>query len=140
VLALEKIGFHLEDPVEAECVALQNLIKFNSASLSFVNNRGRIHCAYSAFDRQKFTRAHEISLVNNDNVREGDLFLRLLGGSELADEMFGVDHSHDRIELRASAYVFVDKERMRHRRGIRKAGRFDENAVERPLFVSSALR
>lgn len=77
VIAIEKIGLRVQDAVEAECVAMQNLIQRNSASLGLVYDRGRIHRSDSPLHRQQLLGADEIGLIEEDNVRERDLFLRL---------------------------------------------------------------
>jgi len=114
VVALEKIRLDFQDPIEAERVALQNLIERNSASLGFVNDRRRIHRTNPLLDRHNLFRRYETGLVDYDNVGEGGL--RLMRGLELADETLGVDHGHDRVEPGASARVLIDEECLSHRR------------------------
>src|SRR5580704_1530262 len=139
VVAVEEIGLHLQDTIETEGAAFKNLIKLDSASLGFMDERGRIHRADSTLYRQQLFPAHEIGLVEDNNVGEGDLLLRLGGAVELTDEMLGVDHGHDRVELGVPAHVFVDEEGLRHRRRIGETGRLNDDAVELPLSLHQSF-
>jgi hypothetical protein len=43
-------------------------------------------------DLREVVLAHQVGLVEQDHVGEGDLLLRLVALLELAEEMLGVDH------------------------------------------------
>ena len=83
--------------------------------------------------------AHEIGLVDQDHVGEGDLVLRLRRVLEAVLEPFGVGDRHHRVELGLAADVLVDEEGLRHRRGIGEARGLDDDGVELALAPHQTL-
>ena len=88
-----------------------------------------------ALDVVELLRRDEIGLVEQDDVGEADLLLRLRAVLEAAEQMLGVGDGDDRVELGLGLDVVVHEERLRHRRRIGEAGGLDQDAVEaaRPL-------
>ncbi len=120
VVAVEKIRFDLQNPVEAEGVPLKNLIERNSASLGFVNG------VVGFIERTRFLIARSSSGVARSVLLMMTMSAKAIcscASGAVSSWALGVDHGHDRVELRASAHVFIDEECLSHRRGIRKAGR-----------------
>ena len=83
--------------------------------------------------------AHEVGLVEDDDVGEGDLVLGLGRVAQARGEPFGVGDRHHRVEPRRLAHVLVDEEGLRDRRGIGEAGRLDDDRVEPALALHQAL-
>ena len=83
---------------------------------------------------------HEIGLVEDDDVGEGDLafgFRRIL---KAFDEPFGVGDGDDRVEAGRVGNIGVDEESLRHGSGIGKARRLDNDGVELALALQQAPR
>jgi hypothetical protein len=70
-----------------------------------------------------------VGLVEQHDVSEPKLLLRLRRAIELAEQVFCVRNRDDGIELRLAADVFIDKEGLRHRRRIGEPGGFNDDAV-----------
>ena len=75
-------------------------------------------------------RIDKIDFVDENDVGERELFLRFRRPVDLFQEMLGICDGDDGVERRLATDVLIDKERLRHRRGIREACGLDDNAVE----------
>ena len=80
-------------------------------------------------------RRHEVGLVEDDDVREGDLVLRFGRILEPVGEPFGVGHRDDGVEPGRVRDVLVHEEGLRHRRRVGEAGRLDDDGVELALAL-----
>jgi hypothetical protein len=85
------------------------------------------------FDRCKLVGGNQIGLVEEHDVGEGELLLRFVSMIDLAQEMLGIDHGHDGVELGLAADIFVHEEGLRDRRRIGEPGGLDQDPVEATL-------
>ena len=79
--------------------------------------------------------AHEIGLVQHDDVGEGDLVLGFGRILQPVAQPFGVGDRHHRVEPRMLLHVLVDEEGLRHRRRIGEARGLDDDGVELALAL-----
>ena len=77
--------------------------------------------------------ADQVGLVDDDDVGEGDLVLRLRRVAQALAQPLGVGDGHHRVEPRRAAHVLVDEEGLGDRRRIGEAGRLDDDRVELAL-------
>ncbi len=87
----------------------------------------------------EFLGRHQIGLVEQDHVGEGDLVLGLGRVLEAQPQMLGVDDRDDRVELGLGRDVVVHEEGLRHRRRVGEAGGLDEDGVEAAAALHQAL-
>ena len=92
-----------------------------------------------ALDLLELVLAHQIGLVEQDHVGEGDLLLRLVALLELAEEVLGVDHGDDGVEPGTGLDLVVGEEGLRHRARVGQAGGLDQDAVELVLALHQAF-
>src|SRR5436305_13329147 len=69
------------------------------------------------------------SVLLRSTIGETKLLLHLWGAIDLAEQVLGVCHSHNGIELGLAADIFIDKESLRDGRWIGQPGRFDDDAI-----------
>ena len=86
-----------------------------------------------AFDLGELVRRHEVGLVDQDHVGEGDLVLGFRRVLEPVLEPLGVGDRDDRVEPRPAPDILVDEEGLRHRRRVGEAGGLDDDGVELAL-------
>jgi hypothetical protein len=125
----EKSRFDLEHTVEAEGIAAKHLTEIDAAAFGAMDPGIRIDPTNARFDRGEIIRPHQIGFVKQNNIGEAKLLLRLRGTIDLAKQVLGVHHGHDRIEFGLAAHLFVHKKGLRNRRGIGEPGRFNDDAV-----------
>ena len=94
-----------------------------------VNTGIGIDPANARFDRGEVVRRDQIGLVEQHDVGETKLLLRLRSAIDLTKEVLGVDHGHNGIELGPAADIFIDKKCLRDGRVIGKAGRLHDNTI-----------
>ncbi len=135
VRALEELRIERQDAVEIEGAAIEHAIEGDGATLGLVDDGVRVDGADARLDRLQFGRRDEIGLVEEDDVGEADLLLRLRAVLEGAEEMLGIGDRDHRIELGLRLDLVVHEEGLRHRRRIGEPGGFHQDAVEaaRPL-------
>src|SRR3984957_12191136 len=73
----EEIGFDVEDAIEIEGAAFKHICERDVAVLRPMQRRVRVDGSDARFDLAQFGRANKIGLVDDDDVREGDLVLGL---------------------------------------------------------------
>ena len=139
IVDVEKVGFDVQDAVEIEGAALEHLGDRDVAFRRLMQARVGVDGADARLDFGQLRRCDEIDLVEDDDVGEGDLVLRLRSVAQARRQPFGVGDGDDRVEPRLAAHVFVDEEGLRHRRGIGQAGRFDDDRVELALALHQPL-
>ena len=74
--------------------------------------------------------SHQIHLVQHNDVGEGDLFLRFGGIRKARGQMLGINHGHNRIQLRRALHIIINEEGLRHRGGVGQARGFHDNAIK----------
>ncbi len=84
-------------------------------------------------------RGHEVDLVENDDIRERDLVLRLGRVLEPVGQPLGIRDRHDRVETRGVGHVLIHEEGLGDRRRIGKAGGLDDDRVELALALHQAV-
>ena len=81
-------------------------------------------------DGRQLGLGDEVGLVEHDLVGEGDLLDRLAAVVQAQEDVLGVDHGGDGVELGLGPQESVDEEGLRHRAGIGEAGGLDHDGVE----------
>ena len=139
VAGVQELRLDVEDAVEIEGVAAEHFVERDLRALGPVQLGVGIDGADAGLDLAQFGRRHQVGLVEQDHVGEGDLVLRLGRILEPVLEPLGVGHGHHRVEPGAAADVLVDEEGLRHRRRIGEAGGLDDDGVELALAAHQAL-
>ena len=76
---LQELGFVFEDAVEVEALDVQHVVQVDVGVPGAVNaGDGVFILADALFERVEFLRRHEVGLVEEDHVGEGDLLLHLV--------------------------------------------------------------
>ena len=133
LVAFEKFRLEIEDAVEVEGVAADHARDRHRAALGVVDVGVRIDRAHMRLDVEKLRLAHEVGLVDEDHVGEGDLVFRLGRILQAVAQPLGVGDGDDRVELGSPADIGVDEEGLGDRRGIGEAGGLDDDRVELAL-------
>ena len=120
-VTIEEFRLDLQDAIEIEGVAPQHLRQRDLAALGLVHPGVGVDAANAGLDLAELVRLHQIGLVEQDDVGEGDLVLRLGRILEPLLQPLGVGHRHDCVELGLATDVLVHEEGLRHRRGISEA-------------------
>jgi hypothetical protein len=94
-----------------------------------VNTGIGIDPANARFDRGEVVRRDQIGLVEQHDVGETKLLLRLRSTIDLTKKVLGVDHGHNGIELGPAADIFIDKKCLRDGRGIGQPGRLHDDTI-----------
>ena len=139
IIAVQEFRLDVEDAVEIERVAAQHLIECDLRALRAVQLGVRIDAADASLDLAQLRVGHQIGLVDQDHVGEGDLVLRFGRVLETILEPLGVGDGDHRIELGLAADVLVDEEGLRHRRRIGEARGLDDDGVELALAAHQAF-
>jgi hypothetical protein len=129
----QEVRLEVEDTVEVERIAAEHLRQRDGATLGLVQAGIGIDAADARLDLTQLVRRHQVGLVEQDHVGKGDLVLRLGRVLEPVAQPLSVGDGHHRVELGFAADVLVDKEGLRHRRGVGQARGFDDDAVELAL-------
>ena len=87
-----------------------------------------VDAADARLDLAQLLGRHQVGLVDQDHVGEGDLVLGLGASLSRSLQPLGVDHRDHRVELGLAADVLVDEEGLRHRRRVGQAGGLDDDA------------
>src|SRR5262245_11827098 len=126
----QKLRLDLQDAVEIEGVAPEHLRQRNAAALGSMQLGVGIDAADARLHLAELVGRHQVGLVDENDVGEGDLVLGLGRILEPILQPFGIGHCHDGVELGLAADVLVHEERLRHRRGIGEPGGLDDDGVE----------
>src|SRR5690242_10765335 len=79
IVAFEEGRLDIEDSFEIEGLAVEHLAERDLSALRAMQPGIRIDTAYACLDLADLSVAHEIGLVDQDHVGEGDLVLRFGG-------------------------------------------------------------
>src|SRR5215510_3301858 len=129
----EEFRLDLHDAVEIEGVAPQHLRQGDLAALSLVQPGVGVDAADARLHLAERVGLDQVGLVEQDDVGERDLVLRLRRVLEAVLQPFGVGDRDHRVELGLTADIVVHEEGLRHRRGVREPGGFDDDGVELAL-------
>ena len=102
-VAFEEFRLDIEDAVEVEGVALQHFAQRDLGALGLVHSGVRIDAADARLDLGQLFGRHQVGLVDQDDVGEGDLVFRLGRVLEPVIEPLGVGDRHHGVELGARA-------------------------------------
>ncbi len=133
LLGDEEVRLDVEDAVEVERPPLEHVGERDVAFRRPMERSVGVDGADARLDLAQLRRRHEIGLVDDDDVGEGDLVLRLRGVAQPRGEPLGVGDRHHRVEPGRLLHVLVDEEGLRHRRRVGEAGRLDDDRVEPAL-------
>ena len=139
IVADEEVRFDVEDAVEIKGSTLEHIGERDVAFLRAMKGRVRINGPNARLNLPQFRRADEIGLIEDNDVGEGDLVLRLGRVAQALGEPFGVGDRNHGVEPRSLFHVLVDEEGLRHRRRIGEARRLDDDRVEPPLALHQPL-
>src|SRR5262245_13366497 len=129
----EEFRLDLHDAVEIEGVAPQHLRQGDLAALSLVQPGVGVDAADARLHLAERVGLDQVGLVEQDDVGERDLVLRLRRVLEALLQPFGVGDRDHRVELGLAADIVVHEEGLRHRRGIREPRGLDDDGVELAL-------
>src|SRR4051812_10419670 len=132
-VALQELGLDLQDAVEVERVAAEDLGQRDPATLGPVHLGIRVDPADSRLHLAQFIGRDQIGLVEQDDVGERDLVLGLRRILEPLQQPFGIGDRHHGVKLGLAADVLVHEEGLRDRGGIGEPGGLDDDGVELAL-------
>src|SRR6266404_4328232 len=132
-VAAQEFRLDLHDAVEVEGIAPEHLRQGNPAALGLVQLGVRIDAADARLHLAERVGLDQIGLVEQDDVGERDLVLRLRRVLEAVLQPSGVGDRDHRVELGLAADIVVHEERLRHRRGVREPSGLDDDGVELAL-------
>ena len=81
-------------------------------------------------DAGELVLVHEVGLVENDGIGEGDLVLGLRRVLQALQHVARVDHRDDGVETRARGHVLIHEEGLGHGRRVGEACRLDHDGIE----------
>jgi hypothetical protein len=114
---VEEVRLQLGDPFQVEAVLAQDGAQRDVRALGAVDRGQRVDALDAGLDVTQVVFRDQVGLVQHDLVGEGDLLDGLAAVGQSQQDVLGVDHGGDRIELSARLDVFIDEEGLRHRPG-----------------------
>ncbi len=139
VFGVQKLRLDLEDALQVEGIAVQHFIDRHIAFRRLVKFRIRVDGADAAFDLGQLFRRHEIDLIEQDDIGEGDLIFRFRRIFQPLRQPFGVGDRDDRVEACRLLHVGIDEEGLRDGGRIGEACRLDDDRVELSLALQQAF-
>ena len=128
--AREEVGFDFQYAVETEGVATQHIGQLDAAALRLTNRRNGIDGANSFARSVQLLRLDEIGLIQEDDIREGDLFLGFMGVVERTEQVLCVNDCSRWRRALCFANILVDEESLGDGGWIGEACGFDQNPVK----------
>src|SRR6516164_4211156 len=129
----EEFRLDLHDAVKVEGIAPEHLRQRNPAALGLVQLGVGVDAADARLHLAERVGLDQVGLVEQDDVGERDLVLRLGRVLEAVLQPFGVGDRDHRVELGLAADIVVHEEGLRHRRGVREPSGLDDDGVELAL-------
>src|SRR5262245_9811800 len=129
----EEFRLDLHDAVEIEGVTPQHLRQGDLTALGLVQPGVGVDAADARLHLAERVGLDQVGLVEQDDVGERDLVLRLRRVLEALLQPFGVSDRDHRVELGLAADIVVHEEGLCHRRGIREPRGLDDDGVELAL-------
>src|SRR5262245_48207966 len=128
--AVQEGGFNLEDSIEVEGITPKNLVDVDVRPLGPVQPGIRIERANACLELAQFIRRHQIGLVDQDDIREGNLVLGLGRVLEAIRQPLGIGYSDDGVQFRFRTDGLVHEEGLCNGRWIRQACGLYDDGVE----------
>jgi hypothetical protein len=138
-LGLEEGRLDVEDAVEVEGIAAEHLRDVDLGALGAVQAGIGVDGADARLDLAQLGGRHQVGLVDQDHVGEGDLVLDLGRVLEPLVEPLGVGDRDHGVELGLGADLLVHEEGLRHRRGVGEPGGLDDDGVELAFSSDEAV-
>ena len=135
ILGLEKAGIEVGGAAEVKAADVQHAVEGEGAVARAVDPGRRVHAVQARLEPVEVGGAREVGLVEENDVGEGDLLLRLPAVVEMLGDVPGVDDGDNAVEAIGVADFGVAEERLRHGAGVGQAGGLDEHAVEAVLAL-----
>ena len=130
ILRFEEAWFDFQCAVEIEAADVQHLLHGCIGHFDLFDAGHEIHRPEPPFQRVECVGVNQINLVDDDDVREGDLRCGFLAVVELQLGMFRIDQGYDAVQVERLAGLVVDEERLRHRARVCQSGGLDQDPVE----------
>lgn len=130
VLRLEKGRIRRERPLEIEGTEVQHAIDRNVGIERAEDPHRGIHRMDAPLDALQCRLVGEIDLVQQHDIREGDLLPCSVHDIEMLLDVRGVHDGDDRVQHELFAKILVQEESLRNRARIGEAGGLDQHAVE----------
>lgn len=127
---LKEMRIVFERALQVEGALIEHASEIDARAAGLVDAGGRVDGADDILDHIKFFRGHEVALVDDDDIGEGDLVLGLAAVLQAQRQVLGIDEGDDGVELGLGAHVIIHEEGLGDRHWIGKARRFDDDAVE----------
>ena len=126
----EEIGFDVEDAVEIEGTAAEHHVERHRTALGAVQLGIGIDAADARLDFGEFGRRHEVRLVQENDVGEGDLAFRFRRVLQPRGEPFRIGDRDDGVEPGRGADIGVDEEGLGDGGRIGETRRLDDDRIE----------
>jgi len=139
IIGVQKRRLDVENTIEIEGVAAEHFIDVDLGALGAVQPRVGIETTNARLKLTQFFGGHQIGLVDQYDVRERNLVLRLGRILQPVRQPFRISYGDDRIQFGPRADCLIHEERLRHGRGIRQARRLDDDRVEFSLAPHQAI-
>ena len=129
-VAAEEFRLDLHDAVEVEGIAPEHLRQGNPAALGLVQLGVRIDAADARLHLAERVGFDQIGLVEQDDVGERDLVLRLRSVAQAVLEPPRIGDGDDRIEPGFASDHLVDEKCLSDGRGVGKSRRLHNDGVK----------
>ena len=130
ILRLQERRIHRQRTLEIERPDVEHTLYRHVGITGPEDFRSPVNCADAALDALEFRFAHEVDLVEQDHVGEGDLLAGFFHFIEMLLDVMRIDDGDDGIEQELLLEFVVKKKRLSDRARICHAGRFDDDVVE----------
>ena len=130
VLGLEEGRVHRQRAIEVEGADAEHLVDRHIGIAGSEHLGGGIDGAHPTLDALEFGGCHQVGLVEQDHVGEGDLFAGFIHLVEVLLDVARIDDGHDGVEHELLLEVVVQEEGLRDRAGIGHPGGLDDDVVE----------
>ena len=133
ILRFKELRVDFDGAVEVEAADVQHLLDRDVGVLRAVDLRHGVDGVQAFLESSEFGRGDEVGLVENDDVRETNLFHGLGRVVKVEEDMLGVDERDDGVEGELLLHLRVGEEGLGDGRRVGEAGGLDEDGVEAVL-------
>ena len=135
----QEMRIERQDPLQVEGTAIEHLVQRHGTALTADPLGIGVDRLDARLDGLQLVGSHQVGLVEQDHVGEGDLVLGLVGVGQPLQHVTAVDDGNHRIELGLGAHVLVHEEGLRHRRRIGDTRGLDHDGIEAALALHQVL-